>query len=267
MNTRGESEEIELTGGGTTRVVRLGRTVRRPVRPWSPATRELITQLRTAGVAEVAAWHGIDEQGRDVFDFMPGEVGNYPLPAQVRTDSALVTAARLLRQLHDASVGILDRPALPWQFPPMEPVEVICHGDFAPYNCVFRSGEAVGVFDFDGARPGPRRWDLGYALYRFAPLTSPTNGDGFGGPVEQVRRARLFLDTYGCRPEQRREALETVVPRLQDLIMFMHSAADLGDPNFARHIEEGHDRLYLADIAYVEAHLPDWIPVLVDSED
>ena len=259
----GGPEEIELTGGGTTRVVRVGQTVRRPAKPWSPAIRELIRQLRTAGVAAVPAWHGIDEQGRDVFDFIPGDVGHYPLPAHVRSDRALVTAARLLRQLHDASVSLLDGRARPWQFPPMEPVEVICHGDFAPYNCIFRNGEAVGVFDFDVARPGPRRWDLGYALYRFAPLTSPTNGDGFGGPVGQGRRARLFLDAYGCSPGQRREALETVVPRLRDLISFMHSAADRGDPNFARHIEDGHDRLYLTDIAYVEAQLPKWTPILV----
>lgn len=43
----------------------------------------------------------------------------------------------------------------------------------------------------------------------------------------------------------------------------MHSAADRGDPNFARHIEDGHDRLYLTDIAYVEAQLPKWTPILV----
>lgn len=157
----GGPEEIELTGGGTTRVVRVGQTVRRPAKPWSPAIRELIRQLRTAGVAAVPAWHGIDEQGRDVFDFIPGDVGHYPLPAHVRSDRALVTAARLLRQLHDASVSLLDGRARPWQFPPMEPVEVICHGDFAPYNCIFRNGEAVGVFDFDAARPGPRRWIWG----------------------------------------------------------------------------------------------------------
>ncbi|WP_405867085.1 phosphotransferase [Streptomyces sp. NBC_01515] len=40
------------------------------------------------------------------------------------------------------------------------PVEVICHGDFAPYNCVFTGEGAVGLIDFDAARPGPRAWDL-----------------------------------------------------------------------------------------------------------
>ncbi|MFJ9374801.1 phosphotransferase [Streptomyces sp. NPDC101455] len=42
------------------------------------------------------------------------------------------------------------------------PVEVICHGDFAPDNCVFTGEGAVGIVDFDAARPGPgpRAWDL-----------------------------------------------------------------------------------------------------------
>jgi len=251
-------EEEELTGGGTTRVVRVGDTVRRPVRPWSPAIRVLLQRLRAAGVTGVPAWRGVDEQGRDAFDYLPGEVGNYPLPRQVRTDTALVTAARLLRSLHDASVPLAYRTDLPWQEPPMKPAEVVCHGDFAPYNCVFRDSVAVGVIDFDAARPGPRRWDLAYALYRFAPLTSPDNKDGFGDPAEQARRARLFLDSYGCTSEERHDALEAVVPRLRALIAFMRDAAANGDPNFARHIEEGHAELYQNDIAYIESQLPRW---------
>jgi aminoglycoside phosphotransferase (APT) family kinase protein len=257
--------EIELTGGGTGRVVRVGETVRKPARPWSPAVRVLLQRLRAAGVAGVPAWHGVDERGRDVFDHLPGEVGNYPLSAQVRGDTALNTAARLLRSLHDASVPLTAEPELPWQLPPIEPVEVVCHGDFAPYNCVFVDGEAVGVIDFDGARLGPRRWDLAYALYRFAPLTDAGNADGFGDPAEQGRRARLFLDSYGCTRQQRREALETVGPRLMSLVTFMRDAAAAGDPNFARHIEAGHADLYLRDLRYIESQAGRWAAPVIEA--
>lgn len=219
----------------------------------------LLDRLRAAGVAGVPAWRGVDDQGRDIFDYLPGEVGNYPLPQQVRRDSAVITAARLLRGVHDASVPLAERADLPWQQPPMEQAEVVCHGDFAPYNCVFRDGDAVGVIDFDCARPGPRRWDLAYALYRFAPLTAPGNTDGFGDPTEQARRARLFLDSYGCTREERHCALETVVPRLEALIAFMSVAARDGDRDFARHIEEGHADLYRNDIAYITDQLPQWL--------
>jgi len=47
------------------------------------------------------------------------------------------------------------------------PAEVICHGDVAPYNCVFRDGRPVAFIDFDTAHPGVRIWDLAYAAYRF----------------------------------------------------------------------------------------------------
>lgn len=252
-----DQREVELTGGGVNRVVRVGATVRRPVGAYSPAVRALVQRLRAAGVSEVPAWHGVDAAGRDIFDFLPGEVGNDPLPAQVRSDTALVTAAELLRRLHDASVPLI-AASLPWHLPPIQPVEVVCHGDFAPYNCVFAAGEAVGVIDFDTARLGPRTWDLAYAVYRFAPLAAPTNAEGFGDEAEQARRARRFLDSYGCTTEQRRAALEAVGPRLMSLVTFMRDAAAGGDPNFARHIAEGHADLYLQDIEYVESRDRRW---------
>lgn len=216
-------------------------------------------------MAGVPAWHGVDEQGRDVFDYLPGEVGNYPLSKQVRTESALVSAARLLRQLHDASVSLATEECLAWQLPRIEPVEVVCHGDFAPYNCVFDGVSAVGVIDFDGARPGPRCWDLAYALYRFAPLTDPANHDGFGDTEQQARRARTFLDAYGCTPAQRRVALATVPERLRSLVTFMQEAAAGGDPNFARHIAKGHADLYLRDIEYIVRCNQQWSDLVMES--
>ena len=51
-----------------------------------------------------------------------------------------------------------------------------------PYNCVFDGkGDIKGVIDFDGARLGPRNWDLSYAIYRFVPFVNFAGpDDGFG---------------------------------------------------------------------------------------
>lgn len=260
-----EPEEVELVGGGITHVVRIGDTIRRPVRPWSETVRRLLDHLAKEGVAGVPRWHGIDEQDREILDYLPGEVGNYPLSLDVRSETALVTAAQLLRSLHDSTVMLVSELTEGWQFPSLEPVEVICHGDFAPYNCVFRDRQAVGVIDFDGARPGPRRWDLAYALYRFAPLTDLVNEDGFGDVEQQAYRARLFLDAYGCSAEERRSAMEAVVPRLRWLVAFMRDAAAQGDSNFARHIEEGHVDLYLRDIEHVEKKRTEWTRLVIEA--
>ena len=73
-----------------------------------------------------------------------------------------------------------------WQWPGHEPVEVICHNDFCPYNLLFEGTELTGVIDFDLASPGPRAWDLGQTAYRFVPLTDPENPDT---PRVRARRA------------------------------------------------------------------------------
>lgn len=256
------TEEI-LEGGGVNVVSRVGDTVRRPARSWSLATRNLLQHLHREGFRGAPRALGMDDQGREILDFIPGEVGNYPLSAQVRSESALLSAGRLLRSYHEATTIVLKSAVDGWQFGPIDPVEVVCHGDFAPYNCVFVDGEAVALIDFDGARLGPRAWDLAYALYRFAPLTHPENGDGFGSKLDQAVRARQFLDAYGATPGQRATTIATLAPRLQSLVDFMQEAADAGDKNFAQHIKDGHADLYLNDITYIETNRQYWAEVVV----
>lgn len=49
----------------------------------------------------------------------------------------------LLRRYHDATVGFVPPRDAVWQLPERAPREVICHGDVAPYNTVFRTGLPV----------------------------------------------------------------------------------------------------------------------------
>ena len=197
---------------------------------------------------------GFDELGNELLTFIPGEVGNYPLSGSIRSERALVSAAKLLRQLHDCSVNFIPKRMTGWMLPAREPVEVICHGDFAPYNCVFNKDEAIGIIDFDTAHPGSRRWDLAYALYRFAPMTSPTNGDGFGSLRGQLHRARLFCDSYGLPSEGRPALPACVIYRLRTLIEFIRSQALRGDSGCQKNVEAGHIEKYEGDINYLELH-------------
>jgi len=258
-----EAEAQELTGGGTARVFRIGETVRKPVMPWSPAVHRLLDHLESQGFEGAPAAHGTDKQGRMILTYLAGDVGNYPLPDAVRSDQALTTSARLLRRYHDATTDLAQHPGGDWQFDALAPVEVICHGDFAPYNCVFTGERAVGLIDFDAARPGPRAWDLAYALYRYAPLTHPDNHDGWGTTEQQARRARDFLDAYGCTRQERRTVMDMAAPRLQSLADFMREGASAGDENFRRHIEEGHLALYVRDIDYIRSHAEVWSRLVV----
>lgn len=71
--------EQSLPGGGINVVTRVGDTVRRPVGTWTPAVHALLGHLEQQRFFGAPCDHGIDDGGREVLDFLPGEVGNYPL--------------------------------------------------------------------------------------------------------------------------------------------------------------------------------------------
>jgi aminoglycoside phosphotransferase (APT) family kinase protein len=184
------------------------------------------------------------EDGREILSYVEGTVPAYPMPGWVWSESALESSASLLRQVHDATAH-LDL-AGPWRSPAREPVEVICHNDFAPYNLVFDGTSVVGAIDWDFASPGSRVWDLAYLAYRIVPLSTADWGDGFTDAVRRDRLRRL-LAAYGldAHPEQ---VVATLRQRLLDLATFSdHNAKRLHKPELSEHA-----RLYRHDAD----HLP-----------
>ena len=244
----------ELTGGNMSPVWRIGETVHRQAGPWTPHVHQLLALLRSRGVTGIPTPLGMDDEGREVLTYLPGEVGSSPLAGSHRRDEVLVQAGRFLRALHDATADVAGQWHTGWRAPVREPVEVICHGDFAPYNCVFVDGNLVGVFDFDFAHAGPRAWDLAYALYRFVPLADPERTEGFGSPTEQARRMRLLVDSYGLADRSR--LLEAVTARIQSMVDFLLEGQRIGDVRRIANIEAGHLDVYRHDLAYVERHRP-----------
>lgn len=197
------SMESPLHGGNISQVVRVGTTVRRHQGPWSGAVHGLLPHLEAQRFDGAPRFLGIDDQDWESLSFLPGEVGNYPLQPSMWSDTALIEAGRLLRRLHDATVGYAP-PDAPWQqvYPERSHHEVICHNDAAPNNMVFVNGEPRAFIDFDTAGPGPRIWDVAYTfvpLAQFVPLP-----DGTTVPYEAIRHAenrrrrlRLLSDSYG----------------------------------------------------------------------
>jgi aminoglycoside phosphotransferase (APT) family kinase protein len=244
----------ELLRGGVNTVLRTGDLVRRPAGPWTATVQALLAHVAAAGFPGAPRPHGMDEQGRDVVEFVPGDVPAYPVPAYARSDASLRRVATLLRDLHDATVDFAAPVGATWYLPPREPPEVVCHGDIAPYNCVFRDGVPVAFIDFDTAHPGPRVWDVAYAAYRFVPLTDPDGPDGHGHLDEQARRLRLMCDSYRLDAPDRAALIATMLDRLDALVDHIHVRAAAGDAAFASHLAMGHVDLYLSDAAYIGAH-------------
>jgi len=246
MDNKQDNREEILTGGTMTAVTRAGNTVRRAAGPWTPRVQQLLTHLRAKGISEVPEPLGIDDQGREILSFLPGKAAE-TLTEELCTDDVLEQAARMLRRLHDATMDIALAWTDGWQSPPREPVEVISHGDFAPYNCVFNGTRLTGVIDFDNAGPGPRLWDIAYAVYRFAPVTAPTNPENFGSITEQARRVRLFCDAYGL--EDRSGLIAAVMDRIKGMADSLREGAASGDKRFRANIDAGHLTIYENDLA------------------
>src|ERR1700751_237826 len=109
------SEGELLTGDGVTQgIVRIGDTVRRPLRPFSLTVQAYLGHLREAGFTGAPLPLGADEQGREMLSFVPGDVPRNPLPPETAGGDVLVAPARLIQPLHDASAGWTPSPDAVW---------------------------------------------------------------------------------------------------------------------------------------------------------
>ncbi|MGB1250004.1 MAG: phosphotransferase [Candidatus Promineifilaceae bacterium] len=246
----------ELEGGRAGKIFRSADNVYRPAGFWSPSVHLLLAHLRAQQFMNAPEPVGFDESGNEIVSFVAGDVYNYPLRGAVASEEALCSAARLLRRYHDASATFLEKDAhkdLSWLLPAKEPQEVICHSDYAPYNVVLEGNCVVGMFDFDGAHPAPRLWDIAYAVYCWTPFkTNPD--DALGDLAQQSARAKLFCDSYGLPQQDRHQLAEKMATRIEALVAFMHDEARKGNAAFIANIADGHDKSYLNDIAYLRRH-------------
>jgi hypothetical protein len=251
-------DEISLAGGNVTPVVRVGDTVRRIPGPWSPALHGLLGHLAGRGFDGAPRFRGLDAQGREILTFIAGEVGQYPLPAYMWSDAALTGAARLLRRYHAATRDFVPPPGAEWQmiYPDTMQHEVICHNDFAPYNVVYVDEQPRAIIDFDLAGPGPRLWDLAYAVYRFVPLSYAADMQerGLSDLAWQSRRLPLFCAAYGLPAPP--GLLDMVAHRIQAMCDLLINRAAAGEPAFQKMVDEDHLAHYQRELAAFRAQQP-----------
>jgi Ser/Thr protein kinase RdoA (MazF antagonist) len=237
------------------RITRADDRVHRPAGPWTPTVHRLLAHLHEQGF--VAAPEPIEHGDvLETVSFVPGTAGEYPWAADVASEAALVTSARLLRHYHDAAATYPQDPGRDrWSQAERSPVETIVHGDFAPYNCVYDGIAAVGLIDFDTAHPGPRVWDVASAVYRFAPFTTGlVEGSTAPSLDERLDRAAEFCRAYDLDARSRGVLVETMIASLVALVTTIETEAAAGDPKFVSDLEHGHAALYRADVTYLEEH-------------
>jgi len=239
-----EDSEI-LTGGNSNQVKRQGNTVIRQGGAWSPFVHQLLQFLTAQGFTESPRL--LDSTPTtETLTYIEGDVGNDPLKPDMLSDTIVVEAAQLLRKFHDITQDFVVPKDAQFFLPqkPNQAHEVICHNDFAPYNCVFKDGHIIGIIDFDTASPNSRIWDIAYAVYRFVPLMTDAHclEMGWQSPPDRLARLRLFCDAYGL--DNREPLIETVIQRIEALLQYMRENT----------FNEDHMPFYLEDIAYIRAY-------------
>jgi len=254
------NEAVPLVGGNVSTVVRVGDTVRRTTGPWSPAVHELLLHLEAVGFSYAPRFLGIDERGREVLTFIPGEtVGvTEPWPQWAWSDETLTQVAHILRDYHAAVETFRLSQPMVWRFvtAAVGAGEVVCHNDVAPYNLVMRDGRVVGIIDWDLAAPAAPTADLAFAAWTFAPIMTNAHELMLGGPSDVVRRLRLLCDTYGL--EDRTGFVDEIAVRMRASIEGVEAKAAAGEDAFVRLVRDGHLARMKADAQLLAQHRAEW---------
>ena len=237
--------ETPLLGGTANRglVVRVGDTVRRPLRASSTATHALLQHLERVGFTGAPTFLGIDAQGREVLSYLRGETVTAPYPAWSMTDEALDSVAVLLRSYHEA-VADFTPSGLEWAepVPPAYVSGLISHNDPNLDNVVFRDGVAVALIDLDLAGPGSVLWDVATAVRLWAPLRPHSD-------IADVRRGRTltrlrrFADAYGLTESDRLRLVDAAAHNHIWCMDYVRRGAETGHPWFRQRWTTGEAEL------------------------
>jgi aminoglycoside phosphotransferase (APT) family kinase protein len=238
-----------LTGDGVTPgIVRIGDTVRRPVRPFTRTVQAYLAHLHQAGFTAAPVPLGLDEQGREILSFVPGDVPRNPLPPETAGDDVVAALARLIRALHEASAGWVPPPDAVWGGIPRaagtalpvvdEPAELVSHRDYCPGNVVFRDGLPAALIDFDLARPTTRLYDIGNALWWWGPVCDPRDRAPAFTDLDISHRAAVVADAYQMTARQREDLTPLLIRMARRYCLSARAAAD-ADPVFRGFWERG----------------------------
>lgn len=243
-----DAVEEPLVGGDVTDgVVRVGTTVRRPLKSQSAAIHAYLTHLHKSGFTAAPQFLGIDKKGREVLTFMEGQPASRPMPAWAGEEKFLVEIARLQRLLHDCSVGFELPPGVEWDGAPVIPgvpalfdkADTIGHNDLTPENIVCIDHVPVAFIDFDFAGPTTRLSDVSTAMYWWAPFRDPRDRDPLLRDVDSGRRARLYADSYGLDNADRQKLLDLAIRRCERSWHVMKYRAEHEGGGWARMWSEG----------------------------
>lgn len=183
----------------TERVVRVGETVQRPYESWSESVHDLLRHLAMKGFAAPRVLGVHDDH--EILSWIEGDSGRAGW-AKVVPEAGLRRWGQFLRSYHDAVGDFTPAADSVWSSGTGScgRGEVVCHGDFGPWNGVWHGDTIVGLIDWDHARPAPPTFDVAYGLEYVAPFRddeTSVRDMGHAEPPDRRRRIAIFCEGYG----------------------------------------------------------------------
>lgn len=185
--------ELPLTGGHNPGVVRVGDTVRRPLKAGSERIHRLLTHLETCRFGGAPRFLGIDGRRREILSFIDGFAP--PHNGLRLSEEGVRAGARLVRAVHDLTEGT--------EFAAGS--EVACHPNLSQPNFIFRDMIPVAIIDWDGTCPGTRLANFGDFLWAF--VHPAVYGEG----EPAARMLRVAAEAYGWQGPSLVDAMLTTV--------------------------------------------------------
>lgn len=251
-------EEVPLPGGNVSGdVVRVGRTVRKPSGPWTPAVDAFLCHLEGVGFEGAPRSFGVDERGRHVLEWIDGEVTN-PYETKWASSPTLMEIGGLIRRLHDASDGFVPPVDACWQ-EVAAPVEanLIAHNDLAAWNFVHGRSRRAFI-DWDLAAPSSRIWDLAWTVQSFAGIAAGADIAAVGSKVGAL------VDGYGLDDADRRDLAALLERRYEAMYDLLRRGHEDGTEPWARLWHEGHGTIWRGIADFTIANREALTRVLVD---
>ena len=236
----GDSGEGEAPAGRVTGLVRVGDAVRRPASASSESMRRLLLHLERCGFDGAPRVVSSEPGGDVLLTWFEGWV---PIPSHGwKLDrGALESVGQLLRAYHDCARGFTPDTGFEEGPQAVTGGQIVCHGDIAPRNTVFRDGRAVAFIDWDGIFVSRPVWDLGHAVWQFAPVCGDDDPWIRDWPTPPDRSARIAALCRGYRLDasQARRLGDMVVEVIAGCRRSVARKAAAGIPAFVTMQAEG----------------------------
>lgn len=199
-------EEENLDNNAHRQIVRIGKTVHRPTSWWTPAVHDVLNYLESVDFKYSPRVLGFDDEGREILSFMEGESGKEGW-YKIHSNKGLQNYARLLREYHDAIAGYIPSDSSIWAYAEggLKPGEIVCHGDFGPWNITWNGETPTGIIDWDLVFPAKPSYDIFYALEWSVPFHDnemARDWHHFKKIPDRKHRIDVFLEGYGTTRQE-----------------------------------------------------------------